>query len=150
VSAEFESERPTVVPAGESAELRYPVGNGGLVPTRVFLEPASDGVEVRPAELSVSGRSVANATVALQAPPETGYYRRYVTEHRYLAVLPAPVIRGLHALHPWAPVVAIDALLGGTFYLLGTALVGTGRVRARSRRRELPLSTRVRRWLRRS
>ena len=47
-------------------------------------------------------------------------------EHRYLAVLPTPVLRALYTVHPWAPIVVIDTLLGGGFYLLGIAFVGTG------------------------
>jgi signal peptidase len=71
--------------------------------------------------------------VTLTAPPKTGYYRRFVVEHRYLAVLPTDTIRTLHTVHPWLPVVVIDALVGVPFYLLGVALVGTGRVRRRTR-----------------
>lgn len=148
VSAEFESARPTVIPAGESSDVAYPVGNGGLVPVDVFLEPRSDGVTVEPGELSVGSRSAANATVTLSAPPETGYYRMFLTEHRYLAVLPTPVTRALYQLHPWAPVVVIDSLLGGLFYAVSIALVGTGRVRTRSRGRDISLSTRLKRALR--
>jgi signal peptidase len=145
VSAEFSSERPNVIPAGESKTQPYVVGNGGLLPVVTYLEPASEGVEVRPHELYVEGRSVANATVTLHAPPETGYYRRFVTEHRYLAVLPQPVIRGLYAIHPWAPIVAIDALVGIPFYLVGVSLVGDGRIRPRSRNRDVSTVTRLRR-----
>jgi signal peptidase len=133
VSAEFESDRPLVIPQGESNSITYPVGNGGLVPVVVFLEPGSEAVDVRPRELQLGSRSIANATVTLSAPPETGAYRRYVGQHRYLAVLPVPVIRGLHAVHPWLPVAVIDTLLAVPFYLLGVRLVGTGRVRSRSR-----------------
>lgn len=133
VSAEFDSDRPDVIPAGESKQRTSRVGNGGLVPMMVFLEPASEGVDVHPRELSISGGGVANATLTLQAPPETGYYRRFVAEHRYLAVLPPGVIRRLHVFHPWAPVAAIDALLGIPFYLFSTRLVGTARVRTTTR-----------------
>nr|WP_245902831.1 S26 family signal peptidase [Salinigranum rubrum] len=48
VSAEFESERPTVIPMGESKTIPYPVGNGGLVPVYAYVEPASEGVSVTP------------------------------------------------------------------------------------------------------
>jgi signal peptidase len=39
----------------------------------------------------------------------------------------------MYAVHPWLPVVVIDALVGVPFYLLGIYLVGSGRVRRRSR-----------------
>nr|WP_311172426.1 signal peptidase I [Halobellus sp. ZY16] len=145
VSADFTSERPSVIPAGESKSQRYVVGNGGFIPVVTYLEPASEGVEVQPRELYVEGRSVANATVTLHAPPETGHYRRFVTEHRYLAVLPHPLIRGLYELHPWAPIVVIDTLIAVPFYLVGVALVGKGRIRRRSRGRDVSTFTRIRR-----
>jgi signal peptidase len=135
VSAEFESDRPLVIPQGETNSITYQVGNGGLVPVVVFLEPGSDAVDVQPRELRVGRRSVANATLTLSAPPETGAYRRYVSQHRYLAVLPTPVIRGLHEVHQWLPVVVIDALLAVPFYLVGVRALGTGRYRSRSRDR---------------
>jgi signal peptidase len=136
VSAEFDSERPTVVPVGESETVPYLVGNGGVVPTVTYLEPASRGIEVEPRQVRLARGERVNATVTLHAPPETGYYRRFLVEHRYLALLPLSVVGSLYRLHPWAPVVAIDALLGGGFYLLGRALVGSGRVRTRRRSRD--------------
>ena len=145
VSAEFDSERPTVIPQGESSDVTYPVDNGGVLPIVSYLEPASEGVAVSPHESRVGPRSVVNATVTLQAPPETGYYRRFIVEHRYLAILPLPVIHTLYAVHPWAPIVVIDAVIGLPFYLLGVQLVGTGRIRNRSRDREYELLTRLRR-----
>ena len=149
VSAEFTSERPNVIPMGESKSQRYAVGNGGLLPMVTYLEPASEGVEVQPQELYVEGRSVANATVTLHAPPETGYYRRFVVEHHYLAVLPRPVTQGLYEVHPWAPIIAIDAPIAVPFYLVGVTLAGSGRIRRRSRSRDFPMITRVRRAVRR-
>ena len=145
ISAEFDSERPTVIPQGESSDVTYPVGNGGLVPIVSYLEPASEGVAVSPHESHVGPQSVVNATVTLQAPPETGSYRRFIVEHRYLAILPLPVIQTLYAVHPWAPIVVIDAVIGLPFYFLGVRLVGTGRIRNRSRDREYEFLTRLRR-----
>jgi signal peptidase len=133
VSAEFESESPTVIRQGTSATVEYGVPNAGLVPVQVYLDSGSDRVAVDPARLRVGGRGSATADVTLRAPPETGYYRYFLTEHRYLAVLPAPVIDALYRLHPWLPIVAIDAVLGVPLYLLGIGLAGTGRIRTRAR-----------------
>jgi signal peptidase len=133
VSAEFDSDSPTVIPAGESSTVPYPLANGGLLPVVTYLEPASEGVAVGPRETRLGPRETATATVTLRAPPETGAYRRYVAEHRYLAVLPPSVLDALYRLHPWAPVVAIDALLGVPFYLVAVRLAGRGRVRRRTR-----------------
>ena len=133
VSAEFDSESQFVIERGTSTSTDYAVGNSGFIPVVTYLEPGSEGVSVRPGELRVGPQSVSNATLTLSAPPETGAYRRYVVEHRYLAVLPPSTIRTLHGAHPWLPVVVIDALVVVPFYLLGTRLVGTGRVRSRAR-----------------
>lgn len=133
LSADFDSESPTTIQQGESASFEYRVPNAGLVPVYTYLEPGSDGVAVEPRRVYVGSRDEATATLTLSAPTETGYYRRYVVEHRYLAVLPVGVVDVLYRVHPWLPVVVIDALLGGAMYLLGTALVGTGRIRSRSR-----------------
>jgi len=147
VSAEFDSDRPTVIRSGQSGTVPYPVANGGYVPTVTYLEPASEGIEVDPRQVRLGHDEQVNATVTLYAPPETGYYRRFLAEHRYLALLPPPVIDSLYRLHPWAPVVAIDTLLGGGFYLLGRVLVGTGTVRARrdTRKGRSSLTRRIRR-----
>jgi len=145
VSAEFDSENPTVIPQGESTEVVYPVDNSGVIPIITYLEPASEGVEVTPQESHVGPRTATNATVTLHAPPETGHFRRFVVEHRYLAILPTPVIRTLYAMHPWTPIVAINALIGIPFYLFGVTLVGRGRIRDRSRDRNESLLTRFRR-----
>jgi signal peptidase len=133
VSSSVDSPGPGVIEQGSTENATYVVPNGGFVPVVVFLDPASEGVDVSPREFRVAGRDRVNATVALSAPPETGYYRRFLVEHRYLAVLPRSVIASLYAVHPWLPIAVIDALLGGSFYVLGVALIGTGRVRTRSR-----------------
>jgi signal peptidase len=145
VSAESTSDRPNVIPMGESKSQRYAVGNNGFLPIVTYLEPASEGVEVHPQNLSVEERSIANATVTLHAPPETGYYRRFVAEHRYLAVLPQSMIQELYEFHPWAPIVVIDAMIAVPFYLLGVRLAGRARIRReRSREPSQSIVTRVR------
>jgi signal peptidase len=133
VSAEFESEKPTVIRTGDSNTVRYQVGNGGLVPIVSYVKPASEGVATEPGRVEVGPRSVANVSVTLQAPAETGYYRRFVVEHRYLTLLPESAIDTLYRLHPWLPVIATDLLLGVPFYLFGVSLVGAGNVKARRR-----------------
>lgn len=135
VSAEFDSPGPRVVPAGETETATQPVGNGGVLPVVAYLEPASEGVAVEPGSVALGPGEVHNATVALSAPPETGFYRRYVVQHRYLAILPKPVLDGLHSVHPWLPIAVIDALVAGSYYALCSLFIGTGRVRNRDRER---------------
>ncbi|MFB6179869.1 MAG: S26 family signal peptidase [Halorientalis sp.] len=133
VSAESDSPGIGVIQQGTTESTAYQVANGGLLPVVAFVEPATQRVTVDPTELHVPARSTRNATLSVTAPPETGYYREFVVQHRYLAVLPASTIRTLYEIHPWLPVIVIDALLGGAFYLGGVAVLGTGRLRSRSR-----------------
>jgi signal peptidase len=133
ISAESASENPTVIETGESKTVPYTVPNAGFVPVVVFLEPASEGIAVSPERVRVEGRSTATVAMTLSAPPETGYYRRFVTEHRYLALLPRPVMDTLYATHPWLPILAINGLLTGGIALLGLLLLDTRRIRVRRR-----------------
>lgn len=149
VSAEFDSEGPRVIPTGETETTTHTVGNGGVVPIYVFLEPDGEGISVDRSRMRVPARSATNATVALSAPPQTGYYRFFVTEYRYLAVLPQPVVATLYHQHPWLPIVVIDGLIAVPYYLVGAALVGSESVRMSSLSRDKPLGTRIRRAIRR-
>lgn len=133
VSAEFESDRPDVIQQGTSESTPYAIGNGGFVPVVSYFEPESEGVTVDPERVTIQGQATVNATMTLSAPPDPGYYRFFLTEHRYLQLLPLSVIETLYQVHPWAPVLAIDALLGVPVYLLSVQLLGSGRVRSRSR-----------------
>ncbi len=135
VSAEFDSDRPTVIPAGETSTIDYQIPNGGLVPTHVYVEPASEGVSVADSYNRVPGRSSVTTSITLEAPPETGYYRRFVAEHRYLAILPEPIVSGLYSVHPWVPILVIDGLLALVIFGLGRGLLQGRRVRLRSRSR---------------
>jgi signal peptidase len=98
----------------------------------------------------VGSRGTAAAELTLSAPDETGYYRRYVTEHRYLLILPVPVIDALYDLHPWLPIVAVDSVLASVVALLGLGLLRGRRVRVRRResRHSRTLGGRLRRRLR--
>ncbi|MGQ3328876.1 signal peptidase I [Halorubrum sp. FL23] len=145
VSAEFESDNPTVIERGTSKELEYVVPNAGLVPVYAYVTPQSPGVDVDPRRVTVGSRGEASTTVTLNAPDETGYYRLFVTEHRYLAVLPSSVIDELYGVHPWAPLVAINGLLGGGIVGLGVLLLRgePARIRSRESRAKPPLHRRI-------
>ncbi|MDF9745685.1 signal peptidase I [Natrinema salsiterrestre] len=135
VSAEFDSERPDVVPVGEtkthSAELR----NGGVLPVVSITEPASDGIDVDDDPRVLTRGEHVDATVSLTAPPETGYYLRSYTDRRYFAVLPPPMIARLHAVHPWVAMTTVATVATGLFVLPFALLAGTGTIRTRSRQR---------------
>lgn len=140
VSAEFESDSPDVIEQGTSESFDYQLRNTGIVSTVVFLESNSENLAVEPGQTTLSPRSAANATVTITAPPETGYYRTFLEQHRYLRILPTPVIEALYAVHPWLPIVVIDAVVAVPFYLFGMWLLGTGRIRSRKRDRNSWLS----------
>jgi len=150
VSAEFASENPTVIEQGEAATLPYTVPNAGLLPVVAYVQPASEGVSVTPRRVRVPGRGDAAVDVTLSAPEQTGYYRRFVTEHRYLAVLPTSVLDSLYRVHPWLPILVIDAALAGGMAVLGLVVLGGRRVRTREResRHDRSLWRRALRYLR--
>ncbi|ELY51213.1 signal peptidase I [Natronococcus jeotgali] len=134
VSAEFDSERPDVIPAGETESREYELSNGGLLPTVTIVEPASEGVAVDERATLGYGES-ATATVTYTAPSETGYYLRSVSERTYFAVLPEPMIATLHGIHPWVAMASVTAVLTGMVVAPLALLVGTGTIRTRSRSR---------------
>jgi signal peptidase len=136
VSADRDTGADHVIEAGTTKERRYPMANGGVIPAYSSLEPASEGVAVDQEWHRLDSGATVNATVAITAPPETGYYVRNVVEYRYVAVLPEPLIVGLHAVHPWLPIFVINLLIGGGFYAASLLLVGQGRLRVRNRTRE--------------
>jgi len=134
VSSEFESDNPTTIPQGTSDTLPYTVGNTGAVPTVVVLA-SGDDITVEPERMTLSSGEIRNATVTITTPPETGYFRYFVTEHRYLALLPPSVILALYEVHPWLPLLVINAVVGVPFYLLTILFLGSGRIRNRGRSR---------------
>jgi signal peptidase len=118
VSAESDLPGSRVIPAGESETTTYRVPAGRLFPIQYYAEPGSDAVGVENATGVVEPGSTANVSVSLSAPPELGYYRRYVDVHRYPVVIPSGTIDALYRVHPLAPVVAIDTLLAAPFVLV--------------------------------
>lgn len=140
VSAEFESDSPDVIRQGTTESYDYTIHNTGIIPVEVMLEPAGDRIDAEPDRLTIESQSRANATVTITAPPETGRYQAYLEQHRYLRLLPVPVIESLYGVHPWLPIVAIDAIIGVPFYLFGMLILGRGRVRARKREHDSWLS----------
>ena len=133
VSAEFDSDNPTTIRQDSSGTLPYGIDNNGFVPTVVVLEPGGEDVAVNQSQTVVPARGTANATVTITTPPETGFYRYYVTEHRYLRVLPTGLLLALHDIHPWLPLLAVNLVVGLPFYATARLFLGTGRIRTRGR-----------------
>lgn len=134
VSAEFDSDRPDVVPAGETETLTYELHNDGVLPIVTIVEPASEGVTVDERRTLHRGER-ANVPVSYTAPPETGYYLRSYTERSYFAVLPTPIVATLHAIHPWVAMGVTAGVVTGLVVAPFALLAGVGAIRTRSRRR---------------
>ncbi|ELY68311.1 signal peptidase I [Natrinema versiforme] len=131
ISAEFESERPLVIEQGTTADVPYPVANGGFVPTISYVEAGGPDVTTAPGRAAVGPQDETSVTVSITAPDETGHYTTYITEYRYLHVLPAPVIDALYGIHPRLPFATILSVLGAGTYGLGRFLSGPGDPRSR-------------------
>jgi signal peptidase len=132
VSADTDAPGQRVIETGTTETATYSVENRGFVPVSVFTE-TSDGAVLRPQTYRLGAGERAEGTLSLSAPPETGYYRRFVTEHWYPGILPHGTLRGLYRVHPWLPVLVIDLLVGAGFGGAAMGLVGLGRQRIRSR-----------------
>lgn len=135
VSSESQTAAGTAVPAGTTVERTVDLNNEGLLPVAVFLEPGTAGIEPVQERYALGGGERTEATVRLSAPEETGYYLRTMSEHRYLMVLPPSLIGALYGIHPWLPIVAIDAALAGAAGILSLAVLGRAKIRMRSRSR---------------
>lgn len=146
VSAEQDSPEATIIPTGQSERLDYSVPNDGVVPIVAYVDPASTGVDTPSGGVLVEPGERATVGVELSVPPTTGYYPRYVVEHRYLAVLPQSWIHGLYLVHPWLPVVVIDALVLGGFVAVAVPIIGRGTIRPHTNRH--PIVRRIKRLLR--
>lgn len=135
VSSDTDEAAGTAVPAGSTVEQSVELRNEGLLPVTVFLEPQTEGIEPAQSRYTVDGGGSVDATVRLSAPEETGYYLRTMSEHRYLMVLPPSLIGALYGIHPWLPIVAIDAALAAGAGILSLAVLGRAKIRMRSRSR---------------
>lgn len=137
VSAEQDSGGASVIASGQTEQLNYSVPNGGVLPIVAYVDSASEGVKTPDENVIVGPGDQQTVGIELSAPEETGYYPRYVAEHRYLAILPPSWIDFLYRLHPWLPVIVIDALVLGAFLAVAMPLLGRGYLRPRQSRNSL-------------
>ncbi len=137
VSAQYNSPGPTVIASGETETMNYTVPNGGVLPMQVYLDPAGEGVRTPDESVLVGPGETKTMDVDFSVPDETGYYPRYVAEHRYLTIIPPSVIDLLYRIHPWLPVIVIDSLVFVVFLAVTTKLLGRGYIRSRPSRSKL-------------
>ena len=135
VSSDTDSQHGTAVPAGSTGNRTLELHNPGTFPVSVFLDSGGPGAEPVESRYVLDPGERVEATVHVTAPEQTGYYVRTVEEHRYLGVLPLPVVAWLHGIHPWLPILGIDALLAAGAGLLTLAVLGRTQIRMRSRSR---------------
>lgn len=148
VSSQTASSNPTVIERGGSVEYTYNFTNDGFIPRIATVDAASTGVDVAQSSLAAPRGETASTTVTLHAPEETGAYVRSVSEWQYVQFLPASVILSLHAIHPFVAVAAINAVIIVFVTAVYVLAVGLEPFRFRDRGRELSLSQRVRRTIR--
>lgn len=135
VSSQTDAPRADVVTAGTTATRTLAIRNGGVLPVVSYLEAGDRGVEVARERHVVPPGERGRATVAVAAPAEIGYYVHTVREHRYLLVLPLPVVDALYRVHPVLPTVATAGALGAAVVLAVRLAIGRAGVRLRSRAR---------------
>jgi signal peptidase len=148
VSSQSDAAGPSVIERGTAENVTYRIPSNGPLPVVTVIEPTSQGISVTPQERYVAGGATENVTITIEAPPETGAYTRTIHEYRYLAVLPTGTILALHAIHPVAPLIAINLLVGTLFVLVAVVLVGLDPIRISRDRRSIPMRVKLRRWLR--
>ncbi len=107
---------------GGIVETSYRVSNAGFAPIVAYLETSDHDVVLERRSVSVSGRDSRDVPVSITTPESEGHYERTVVEHRYLYLLPRPVIDALYDRHPWLPLGVIVALSSGIAYALGRLL----------------------------
>ncbi|WP_049905410.1 hypothetical protein [Halorubrum californiense] len=149
VSSQTPSSSPTVIERGGSVEYTYNFTNDGPIPRIASVNAASTGVDVADSSLVAARGETASTTVTLHAPEETGAYVRSVSEWQYVQFLPVPILLSLHAIHPFAAVAAINVVIIAAVTTVYVFAVGLAPLRFRDRGRDLSLSDRVRRLIRR-
>jgi signal peptidase len=148
VSSESPSGDPTVIERGGSVEFTYEFANDGIIPRIAVVEAASTGVDVVRTGLVADRGETAQTNVTIHAPEETGVYVRSVGEWQYVQFLPASVLLALHAIHPFVAIAAINAVIVVVVTPIYVLAVGLEPFRFRSRDRDVSLTEKVQREVR--
>jgi len=147
VATDEPSDDPQVVEPGATAEVSYEVHNGGVIPALVVTDPVDEGVTVEPGRSILGFDERERVTISMDAPDETGKDTRTVRESRYLMILPRQVLLGLHSVHPWLALLAVDVVVALFVITVSVAVFGAGYLRMRPGP-DVPLRVRVERRLR--
>jgi signal peptidase len=126
---------PGTVDPGSTVEFSHGIGNSDVIPMTVILE-SGGGLTLDRRQISLSRGEIANVSLTASVPQSIGYHRFFITEHWYLPVLPTELTVALHGIHPWFPIVIINAMVALPYYLFGRWVLSGGTpVRTRSRER---------------
>ncbi len=134
----------------EPAQSELTATNNGLVAMLVVLETPTEDAGITNTHLSVPGADSRTSMVTAPAPPPGEERTVTVTEQRYIIILPESVLTDLHAINPWLPIAAINAVLGFGILAFAGGLLGFRRRRIRDTDRDVPLQTRAKRLFRRT
>ncbi|WP_049967466.1 signal peptidase I [Haloferax prahovense] len=145
VSSESPNENPLVVGVGETATVDYRLTNNGYVPVITVVESRDPGVSFGQSVFVVPGKGSKNTTLTIEAPDRTGAYDREIREQLYVPALPQTVILGLHEVHPFLAIAAIDAVLAFVTLFVSVLALGLGPIRLRSTGRNVSLVEQFRR-----
>lgn len=132
------TEASTLLTVGEPREVSFAVGRSPLPFARSVVD--ADGMTVTNVSRNASTLDV---TARVPPPESTGVHRTRLAVYQYPAVLPAALLRRLHAIHP---VVAATAAVGVATSPLTVAyaLLFDGRTPIRPVRLPAPLRRRLR------
>lgn len=134
------------IPRGTASTVETTVTNTGLVPMFVVFDADNPGLAVPSDPVLVWPQQERTVDITITAPTTTGRYMWTAAQHRYLAVLPAGVLGALHAVDPWAAILAVDAIVVAGVVLVGRVVLGRGRVKVRGRQ-DRRSRWRIRAWL---
>ena len=137
---------PLVVQAGGTTTVTHTSRNAGLFPTLVAVE-SDDNVRIADRTGITGPRGSVKTAVTIEAPSDSGRYNRYVTEHRYLLVLPPRLLMAFHNVHPFAAVAVVNLVIAISILLVSLLYFDRDRLLIRHRERSLPLTLRLWRWL---
>jgi signal peptidase len=116
---------PATVEPGSEVEFSHRMGNSDIMPMVVLLETGED-MTLNRQQVSLSRGEIANVSATASIPPSIGYHRFFITEYWYIPVLPEGTIVSLYHIHPWVPIVVIDALVAVPYYLFGRRMLAGG------------------------
>lgn len=136
------------VSPGDPVDAEFNARNNALITMVVTLEPVDEDVTMDRRTVALPPGERGTATASVPAPSPGTDRTVTITEHRYIQLLPQPVLVGLHDRHPLLAIGALNLLIGVSVLGFVGGLIGFDRVRFRDTSRDVPVSVVVRRWLR--